>query len=104
MPGPSYADLEWLPPPAIGAVPLDRLGQGFVERTLPGPAQRGDLGDVDGVATVVAEAVGDVLDEVLVTSDQTEELVDEYAVGRLVPGSDVVDLAGHAVAEREVHA
>ena len=52
----------------------------------------------------MAEAIGDVLDEILAAPREREQLVDEHAVRRLVAGADVVDLAGYAVAEREVHA
>ena len=97
------ADLQRFPPPAVGRVPLDGLGEGFVERSLPAPSERGDLRDVDGVAAVVSEAVGDVLDEVFAPPGQREQLVDERTVGRLVAGSDVVDLAGLASLQREMH-
>ena len=66
--------------------------------------ERGDLGDVDRVAAVVAEAVVDVLDHRLAGAEQREELVGELAVRGLVAGADVVDLADAPCAQHEVDA
>ena len=98
------ARLQRAPPPLVGAVPVDGGLERLVERALLRPPERGDLGDVDRVAAVVAEAVLDVLDRRLVLAEQREELVDEHPVGRLVAGADVVDLAGRALVEHEVDA
>ncbi len=97
-------DFERPPPPLVVAVPGDRLLERLVERTLLPPPEVGDLGDVDRVAAVVAEPVLDVVDAALVLAEQRQELVDERAVGRLVPGADVVDLAGLALLQHEVNA
>ena len=51
------------------------------------------LGGVDRVAAVVAEPVGDVLDQRRRRAAEGEEPLGELAVGDLVAGTDVVDLA-----------
>ena len=50
----------------------------------------------------MAEPVGDGLDERLVAPGQLEQPVGELAVGDLVAGADVVDLADRALLEHEV--
>src|SRR4051812_14479841 len=57
--------LERLPPAAVCAVPLDGVGQALLEGHLWAvPELAADLRDVHGVAKVVAEPVGDLLDAV----------------------------------------
>src|SRR3954453_226431 len=96
--------LERFPPPAVVAVPGNRLRQRLVERALPAPSERRDLGDVDRVAAVVPESVFDVLHRRLVGAEGGEQLVDERPVGSLVAGADVVDLARRARVEHELDA
>src|SRR3954463_10020845 len=73
---PLAGSLQWFPPPPVGAVPLDGLGQRFVERPLLAPPELGDLGDVHRVPAVVAEAVGHVVDDLLADPEQRQQLVD----------------------------
>ena len=90
------ARLERLPPV--------RGSRGTRRRCRRGPASNGDLrgvaelagdlGDVDGVAAVVALAVRDVVDRVPVGAARLEQPVGELLVGQLGPAADVVDLAG----------
>src|SRR2546427_8176683 len=96
--------LERFPPPAVVAIPRDRLLECFIERSLLTPAERRHLGDVDRIATVVPEAIGDVLHRPFVLAEDGEQLVDEHPVGGLVASADVVDLARRAGVERELHA
>src|SRR5690606_16712452 len=98
QPGPL---LERAPPPLVVAVPLDRRQERLVEGVLLAPAEGGHLVDVHRVAAVVAGAVGHVVDALLPHPEDLEQLVDEDAVGRLVAGPDVVDLAGLALLEHE---
>ena len=62
------------------------------------------LRGVDRVAAVVAEPVLDVVDHRLVVAEELEDRVGELAVGDLVAGADVVDLADRALAQHEVDA
>ena len=60
-----------------------------------------DLGEVHGVAAVVALAVLDVLDHVPVGAAGLEQQVGELPVGQLGAAADVVDLAGPALASSD---
>ena len=96
------AGLDRLPPVAVRAVPLDRLGEArAVERVPRHPAERAQLRRVDRVAAVVAGAVGDVADEVGRRAGQVEDPPHDVHVLALLP-ADVVDLAGRALAQHEL--
>src|SRR5437899_9508490 len=82
--------LQRLPPPPVLPVPLDRRRQRLVEVVGRGPSQTTHLGDVERVAPVVPEPVGDVLDHRVVLPQQSEDLLGEDAVGDLVADADVV--------------
>ena len=82
------------------AVPLDGLGESGLEVACEAPAEGGEPVDIDGVATVVTESVGDRLDVRLVASAELDEPVGDLTVGDLVVGADVVDLTDFAVFER----
>ena len=95
--------LERLPPLAVVAVPVDRRGERVVERSAQRPArERGELADVDRIAAVVPETIVDRLDERVVASGEREQPRRQLAVGQLVAGTDVVDLAGHTLLEHEL--
>src|SRR3954463_14842253 len=84
------------PPPLVVAIPLDRLVQplGYPPRGLP--AELAHLGAGERVTTVVARAVGHVLDQRLVTAGGGEDPSDHVDVGGLVRAADVVHLARQA--------
>src|SRR5205823_4749907 len=95
--------LQRSPPPLVAPVPVHGLLECFVERAPLPPTQLGDLGDVDGVAPIVTEAVLHVLDHLFPHVEEGEQLVDEQAVGGLVAGTDVVDLARRTLVKRQQH-
>src|SRR5690606_40625607 len=88
----SAALLEGAPPPLVVAVPGDGGLEGLVEGVLLGPAERGDLRDVDRVPPVVPEPVLHVLHVRLVPAQQRQQLVHQHPVRGLVPRPDVVHL------------
>lgn len=91
------------PPVAVLEVPLDRLLDAVLEFRLRLPAElRVDLRRVDGVAAVVALAVGDVLDEVFGLAELLEDGLDDVDVGALIVAADVVDLADAALLQDQV--
>lgn len=91
------------PPVAVLEVPLDRLLDAVLEFRLRLPAElRVDLRRVDGVAAVVALAVGDVLDEVFGLAELLEDGLDDVDVGALIVTANVVDLANAALLQDQV--
>ena len=90
-----------LHPLLVVEVPVDGQDDALLEGSLGVPAQIVlDLGGVDAVAAVVAQTVGDVLDEVFADAVVLEAVVellddglDNEDVGALVVAADVVDLA-----------
>ena len=85
---------DMLPPVLVLKIPLDRLLDAVLELRLRLPAEfRVDLRRVDGVAAVVAFAVGDVLDEVFGLAELLEDGLDDVDVGALIVAADVVNLA-----------
>ena len=91
------------PPVAVLEVPLDRLLDAVLEFRLRLPAElRVDLRRVDGIAAVVALAVGDVLDEVFGLAELLEDGLDYVDVGALIMAADVVDLADAALLQDQV--
>ena len=94
---------DMLPPSLMLEVPLDRLFDAVLELRLRLPAKfRVDLRRVDGVAAVVALAVGDVLDEVFGLAELLEDGLDDVDVGALIVATDVVDLADAALLQDQV--
>src|SRR5680860_1360583 len=93
---------ERFPPGAVIAVPGDRGLEGLAEVALRLPAERLDLGRVDGVAPVVTEAVLHVVDHGLVVAGHLEDRVGEEAVRDLVARADVVDLADASRSQHDV--
>ena len=92
-----------LPPILMIEVPLDCLLDAVLEFRLRLPAELCvDLRRVDGVAAVVALAVGDVLDEVFGLAELLEDGLDHVDVGALIVAADVVDLADAALLQDEV--
>src|SRR4051812_28333844 len=97
--------LERLPPVTVCPVPLDGVGQALLERNLRLVAElAADLGDVDGIALVVAEPVGDLLDAVPPGAGGLEQLAGELLVRELGATADVVNLARAATGEHQVDA
>ena len=96
--------IDDMPPPAlVFKIPLDGLLDAVLELRLRLPAElRVDLRRVDGVATVVALAVGDVLDEVFGLAELLEDGLDHVDVGALIVAADVVDLADASLLQDEV--
>ena len=96
--------IDDMPPPAlVFKIPLDGLLDAVLELRLRLPAElRVDLRRVDGVAAVVALAVGDVLDEVFGLAELLEDGLDDVDVGALIVAADVVDLADAALLQDEV--
>lgn len=91
------------PPVAVLEVPFDRLLDAVLKFRLRFPAElRVDLRRVDGVAAVVALAVGDVLDEVFGLAELLEDGLDNVDVGALIVAADVVDLADAALLQDQV--
>lgn len=91
------------PPVTVLEVPLDRLLDAVLEFRLRLPAELCvDLRRVDGVAAVVALAVGDVLDEVFGLAELLEDGLDDVDVGALIVAADVVDLADASLLQDEV--
>ena len=91
------------PPVAMLEVPFDRLLDAVLELRLRLPAEfRVDLRRVDGIAAVVALAVGDVLDEVFGLAELLEDGLDDVDVGALIVAADVVDLADAALLQDQV--
>ena len=91
------------PPVTVLEVPLDRLLDAVLEFRLRLPAElRVDFRRVDGVAAVVALAVGDVLDEVFGLAELLEDGLDDVDVGALIVAADVVDLADAALLQDQV--
>lgn len=91
------------PPVAVLEVPFDRLLDAVLKFRLRFPAElRVDLRRVDGVAAVVALAVGDVLDEIFGLAELLEDGLDDIDVGALIVAADVVDLADAALLQDQV--
>ena len=91
------------PPVTVLEVPLDGLLDAVLELRLRLPTElRVDLRRVDGVAAVVALAVGDVLDEVFGLAELLEDGLDDVDVGALIVAADVVDLADASLLQDEV--
>lgn len=91
------------PPVAVLEVPLDGLLDAVLELRLRLPAELCvDLRRVDGVAAVVALAVGDVLDEVFGLAELLEDGLDDVDVGALIVTADVVDLANATLLQDQV--
>src|SRR5205085_6128768 len=67
------ARLDPLPPLAVRAVPLDGLGEAFLERPLALPAEPAQLRVVQRVAAVVTRPVVDVPDERRIGAGQLED-------------------------------
>ena len=94
---------DMLPPILMLKVPLDRLLDAILELRLRLPAEfRVDLRRVDGVAAVVALAVGDVLDEVFALAEFLEDGLDDIDIGALIVAADVVDLADTPLLQDQV--
>ena len=97
------AGADALPPGAVAEIPANRPRQAALDALLRRPAEVArDLARVDGVAVVVAGAVGDEGDELAPRADAAvgRELIDERAdglddgeVGPLVVAADIVGLA-----------
>src|SRR3989442_16023465 len=88
------AGLDRLPPVAVLAVPLHRLGEaGGVQRVPRRPPERTQLGRVHGVAPVVPRPVGDVANEVRRRTGEIEDAARDLHVLALL-AADVLDLAG----------
>src|SRR6185312_9961453 len=90
------ARADRLPPPRVVAVPVDRALQAVGEAHLRLPAEGADLLGAQGVAAVVAGAVGDVLDELVAGARVLEDPLDHLDVRALVGAADVVGLARRA--------
>ena len=91
------------PPVTVLEVPLDGLLDAVLELRLRLPAELCvDLRRVDGVAAVVALAVGDVLDEVFGLAELLEDGLDHVDVGALIVAADVVDLADASLLQDQV--
>jgi len=98
-----------LPPVLVFQIPLHGFSDAGVEGFLGCPAELAlDFGGVDGVALVVAGAVGDVGDEVGVAGnsggfsggeffEQGADGADDFEVGFFVVAADVVGFAGFSV-------
>ena len=90
-----------LHPLLVVEIPVDRQDDALLEGGLRVPAEVVlDLGGVDAVAAVVAQTVGDVLDEVLADAvilqavvELLDDGLDDEDIGALVVAADVVDLA-----------
>ena len=90
-----------LHPLLVIEVPVDGQDDALLERGLRIPAQIVlDLGGVDAIAAVMAQTVGNVLDEVFADAVILQAVVqllddglDDEDVGALVVAADVVDLA-----------
>lgn len=94
---------DMLPPVLVLEIPFDRLLDAVLELRLRLPAEfRVDLRRVDGVAAIVALAVGDVLDEVFGLAELLEDGLDDVDVGALIVAADIVDLADAALLQDEV--
>ena len=94
---------DMLPPSLMLEIPLDRLLDAVLELRLRLPAEfRVDLRRVDGVAAIVAFAVGDVLDEVFGLAELLEDGLDDVDVGALIVATDIVDLADAALLQDQV--
>src|SRR5665213_1002289 len=101
---PELSRLERAPPVLVAAIPVHRFPQSTVQRHLRAPTEGAELGGVDGVATIVPEAVTDVL-------LQRRRLVQraEHQVGDLEPAggaaeADVVVLAWDPHPQRSIDA
>ena len=89
------------PPVLVGLVPLDGVGQPgleVLERRLPAELLA-QLARLDGVAAVVAGAVGDVVEVVLGPAEVLEDQLDDLEVVLLAVGADQVGLADLALVE-----
>ena len=90
-----------LHPLLVVEVPVDGQDDALLEGSLGVPAQIVlDLGGVDAIAAVVAQTVGDVLDEILADAVVLEAVVellddglDDEDVGALVMAADIVNFA-----------
>jgi hypothetical protein len=91
-----------LDPGAVVDVPLHRRLEAGFEGVLRRPAQLGaDLGRVDRVAAIVARAILHVLDQRLGLSGELEDPLHDLDVLPLGVATDVVDVAGLALLERD---
>ena len=81
-------------PIGVGLVPRDGGGQSFLEGDGGAPAQLGfGLGAVDGVAAVVSQAVGDVVDQGLGLTAELQDGAGHVDVVSFALAAEVVDLA-----------
>ena len=97
------------PPPVVGEVPVDGGFETALKSVGGAPAELGfDLGGVNGVAPVVAGAVGDEADELAVVSppcprpptiEDGADRLDDLKVGALGAAADVVALAHNAASQ-----
>jgi len=86
------AVLDLLPPPPVVVVPADGLPQTQLEVHRRMPSQRVHLGAVEGVAAVVARAVGHPADGILVETQLVQDDAGDLEVRTLVSASHVVHL------------
>ena len=92
-----------LPPVAVGQIPVDGLVDAVGKLRLRQPAQLVvDLGGVDGVAHIVALAVGDVGDQALRLAQLLADQPHDVDIPHLVVAADVVYLAHPSAADDEV--
>src|SRR2546425_933156 len=82
--GPKFSGLDLLPPRSVLPVPVHRGLQGRVQGMLRRPPQLPDLVAVQGIAAVMAGAVGDMPDQRQRLSKQLEDRLGHLLVGSLV--------------------
>src|SRR3989442_12607674 len=102
--GPKLSGLDLFPPRGVLPVPVPRGLQGRGQGMLPRPPQLPDLVAVQGIAAVMARAVGDMPDQRQRLSKQLEDRLGHLLVGSLVAGAKVVYLSRLALLEHERNA
>src|SRR6185312_828598 len=84
----------------MGAVPVNGRGESLFERDGRAPAKLVlGLRAVDGVAAVVAQAIGDVTDQALRLAAERQHRARDVQVIPLAPAAEVIDLTGTTAPE-----
>src|SRR5205809_7638855 len=91
--GSKLSGLDLVPPRGILPVPVHRGLQGRVQGMLRRPPQLPDPVAVQGIASVMAGAVGDMLDQRQRLTKQLNDRLGHLLVGSLMTGAKVVHLS-----------
>ena len=92
------------PPPALVLpVPRDRLGEPLVEGRARPPPDGLELRRVERVAPIVARSIGHGPDQARGLAHELQDPAGQVGVLHLVAAADVIDLAGDAALDEQVH-